>query len=109
MPSAAAEGRGRASLTCVHPIREVAGRAEVDQLDGGRVQILKQDVLWLEIAVADLHVTQQPEHFEQLLAEVTDQRDPQPLVVLLLEQLEQIDPQLLKDDAQVVPVDEVSA
>ena len=85
----------------------VACGAKVDQLDGRRLQVLEQDVLGFQVAVADAHVREQREHLEQLLAKVTYERGGEADALVLLEKLEQVDAERLEEQAQMALEDKM--
>lgn len=102
-------GRGKrgGAVRRVSGLARARAMARAHQLDGGRVQVLQQHVLGLEVAVADAYLAQEGEDLEELLGEVTDERAREARAPVLLQQLQQIHPQGLKGQAQVAAEDKV--
>jgi hypothetical protein len=84
----------------------IAGRSEVDDLDDGALQILQQNVFWLQIAVDQSGLVEQGQPVKQLLREYPDQRCAKAAELVLLDQFVEVDTQELENKTEMLPVDE---
>ncbi|RUS72588.1 hypothetical protein EGW08_019651, partial [Elysia chlorotica] len=87
-----------------HPLSDLAGAAEVDDLDGAALGVAQQDVLGLEVAVDDVQLGrgQVEQRGAQLLGKLARQVQGNPAEVGVAQQVVQVVAQQLKHKAQVV-------
>ena len=86
----------------VNPLVGEARGPEVDDFDARLIWTLQQDILWLQVAVDDVLVSEELERLQDLNGEAAYQRKGDALEVVVLDELVKIDREELERDYQVV-------
>lgn len=82
----------------VDPLVGEAGGPEVDYFDARLIWTLQQDILWFQVTVDDVLVSEELERLQDLNGEAAYQRQGDALEVVVLDELVKIDREELERD-----------